>query len=425
MNDIAISVKNISKVYRLGERMERYRTLRDTITDCVTAPWRALKRISRRRDAEAMAAREFWALKNVSLEIKRGDVVGIIGRNGAGKSTLLKVLSRITEPTSGCAEIHGRIGSLLEVGTGFHPELTGRENVFLNGAILGMKRREIERKFDEIVAFSEVEKFIDTPVKHYSSGMNLRLAFAVAAHLDPEILLVDEVLAVGDIAFQKKCIGKMDEVAKVGRTILFVSHNMGTIRSLCNTGIFLDGGKVGLTGRISDCIERYYKAIGAYKNDDGEDAGPDVGARSGFGAILLNDKAGNSVAQDEPLSISTTLRIPRPVNGFRAECLLKDMEGRRVFCITEESKALGLKDIEPGAYAINIELPAIWLNPGSYAVQFKVRYSGEYGGVLRHRSDVFPMDVVGASSRAEAVLNPRATWSVERNDYVLEPCQEV
>jgi lipopolysaccharide transport system ATP-binding protein len=237
MSDVAIRVDGLSKRYRLGRRVG-YRTLRESITGIAKAPARLFRRGSRQPPPT------LWALKDVSFEVKHGEVVGIIGRNGAGKSTLLKVLSRITEPTEGRAETWGRLGSLLEVGTGFHPELTGRENVFMNGAILGMRNREIRAKFDEIVAFAEVEKFIDTPVKHYSSGMYTRLAFAVAAHLEPEILVVDEVLAVGDAEFQKKCLGKMSEVAHQGRTVLFVSHNMNAIEQLCGSALLLERGCV-------------------------------------------------------------------------------------------------------------------------------------------------------------------------------------
>lgn len=411
MNDTAIIVDSLSKRYQLGGSTEKYKTLRDTIMGSLSWPVRAAKSGWKRWREGGESDRIFWALRDVNLEVKQGDVVGLIGRNGAGKSTLLKVLSRITEPTGGYAEIRGRIGSLLEVGTGFHPELTGRENVYLNGAILGMRRREIQRKFDEIVAFSEVERFIDTPVKHYSSGMNLRLAFAVAAHLDPEILLVDEVLAVGDVAFQKKCIGKMDEVAKVGRTVLFVSHNMGTIRSLCTKGIFLDGGRVARTGRINECIEAYYKAIGAFGAEHAEE-GEESGARSGFGVVILNGRAGDSVPQDQPLEISTTLKIPQEVSGFQMHCLLKDMEGRRIAVLYEESRNLGLRDLKAGLYRLRIQLPPLWLNPGSYSIQFKVKYAGAYG-LLRHRSEVFPLDIVGASSRLEAVLSPKAVWTVQ------------
>ncbi len=251
MSDIAIRVQDLGKRYRIGSR-PRYKTLRDSLSDVFSLPWRA-------RPTAAPASPSLWALRHVSLEVQRGEVVGVIGRNGAGKSTLLKILSRITEPTEGWAEIHGRVGSLLEVGTGFHPELTGRENIYLNGAILGMWRHEIARKFDEIVAFAEIEQFMDTPVKHYSSGMYMRLAFAVAAHLEPEILLVDEVLAVGDAAFQKKCLGKMEEVAQGGRTVLFVSHNMAAVQNLCRTGIVLHSGQVAFSGPIEPAIATYLK----------------------------------------------------------------------------------------------------------------------------------------------------------------------
>ena len=253
MSDVAIRVEALSKQYRLGGKSEQYFTLRESLSQ-FGAKVVAIFSRNGRRDLENTL---FWALEDVSFEVKEGEVVGIIGRNGAGKSTLLKILSRITEPTKGRAEVRGRVSSLLEVGTGFHPELTGRENIFLNGAVLGMRRREIERKFDEIVSFAEVDKFIDTPVKRFSSGMYLRLAFAVAAHLEPEILMVDEVLAVGDAHFQRKCLGKMSEVAQQGRTVLFVSHNMGAIQRLCSKAIALDNGKVVGFGPVREVIEKY------------------------------------------------------------------------------------------------------------------------------------------------------------------------
>lgn len=259
MSDPAIRCEGIGKRYRVGQR-QRYRSLRDTIADAFRAPLRRLTatmNAQSRMDADRV---EFlWALKNVSLEVQHGEVLGIIGRNGAGKSTLLKILSRITKPTEGRAEIHGRTGALLEVGTGFHPELTGRENIYLNGAVLGMKKREIERKFDEIVEFSECGRFLDTPVKHYSSGMHMRLAFAVAAHLETEILFVDEVLAVGDAAFQKKCLGKIGDVGRQGRTILFVSHNLVAVDSLCTRAICLHDGKVVMEGPPGSVTSRYLK----------------------------------------------------------------------------------------------------------------------------------------------------------------------
>jgi len=258
MGDIAIRLEDLSKQYYIGGKQEPYKTLRETLANSLVSPFRRAAELMRGQARRAVALNEtIWALRDVCCEIKRGEVVGIIGRNGAGKSTLLKILSRITEPTRGYAEIRGRVGSLLEVGTGFHPELTGRENIYLNGAILGMKQAEIKRKFDEIVAFAEVERFIDTPLKHYSSGMYLRLAFAVAAHLDPEILMVDEVLAVGDARFQKKCLDKMQDVGQQGRTVLFVSHNMPAITRLCGRVILLDEGRLLKDGPAHQVVSAY------------------------------------------------------------------------------------------------------------------------------------------------------------------------
>jgi lipopolysaccharide transport system ATP-binding protein len=262
MNSDAIRVQGLSKQYHIGSAEKRYSRLGDQLVHTLKSPLRRAKRLMRRPAANDQES-TFWALKDVSFQVKPGDVVGIIGRNGAGKSTLLKVLSQITDPTSGSATIYGRVGALLEVGTGFHPELTGRENTYLNGAILGMKRAEINKKFDEIVAFAEIEKFLDTPVKHYSSGMYVRLAFAVAAHLEPEILLVDEVLAVGDIVFQRKCLGKMSSVAEEGRTILFVSHNMGIMQKLCTRGILLSNGCLVADTTMAEAADTYLRTLEA------------------------------------------------------------------------------------------------------------------------------------------------------------------
>jgi lipopolysaccharide transport system ATP-binding protein len=277
MSDVAIRVQGLGKEYQIGAKAERYKTLRESLASLATLPARMFSRSGRRVDEK------IWALRDVNFDVRPGEVVGVIGRNGAGKSTLLKVLSRITDPTVGSVEIHGRVGSLLEVGTGFHPELTGRENVYLNGAILGMRRSEIDQKFDQIVAFSEIDQFIDTPVKKYSSGMYLRLAFAVAAHLEPEILLVDEVLAVGDADFQKKCLGKMGDVAREGRTVLFVSHNMPAIQALCSRIVLLRHGTVALDGDTGDVLREYLGylhagAVDAFGNN------PD---RSGKGPVRL------------------------------------------------------------------------------------------------------------------------------------------
>ena len=260
MSEIAIRAEKLSKLYQISASRKRYGSLREHIVEALTS-------LPRRRWAPAKQ-NMFCALQDASFEVKRGEVVGIVGRNGAGKSTLLKILARITEPTTGSAELHGRVGSLLEVGTGFHQELTGRENVYLNGAILGMRKSEIERKFDQIVAFSETDQFIDTPVKHYSTGMQMRLAFAVAAHLEPEILIIDEVLAVGDLSFQNKCLGRMQDVASEGRTVLFVSHNMGAVANLCTSGLWLDHGTVRARGRVEEVVAAYIESVAAPREND-------------------------------------------------------------------------------------------------------------------------------------------------------------
>ncbi len=278
MSDAAITINDIGKMYRIGLAQERARSFGEACLKLLKAPFERFRQLGEKTRREE----EFWALQGISFDVHPGEVVGIIGRNGAGKSTLLKILSRITEPTTGRAVIHGRVGSLLEVGTGFHRDLTGRENVYLNGAILGMKKVEIDEKFDDIVDFSGVAKFIDTPVKRYSSGMFVRLAFAVAAHLEPEIMIVDEVLAVGDAAFQKRCLGKMEDVSKTGRTVLFVSHNMGAVETLCTRGVYLEDGQVAFDGPVHEAVSQYLSKN--YVNDD------DVlttCARSGTGRIRL------------------------------------------------------------------------------------------------------------------------------------------
>jgi lipopolysaccharide transport system ATP-binding protein len=262
VTQVAIRTEGLSKEYRLGARLEKHPTLRDAVARWASAP------VARIRAGRGKDRQTIWALSDVSIDIEQGDIVGIVGRNGAGKTTLLKILSRITEPTAGRAKIKGRVGSLLEVGTGFHPELTGRENVYLSGSILGMRKAEIDRRFDEIIEFAEVDKFLDTPVKRYSSGMQVRLAFAVAAHLEPEILLVDEVLAVGDAAFQRKCLGRMSDVGREGRTVLFVSHNMAVMQALCRRGIFLEDGRVRTDASIDDAVVAYLRQVEETMTED-------------------------------------------------------------------------------------------------------------------------------------------------------------
>jgi lipopolysaccharide transport system ATP-binding protein len=297
----ALRAENLSKCYRIQHADQRlpYRTLRDDLARAASAPWRWL------RGQRGGQSEDFWALRDVSFEVREGEVLGIIGRNGAGKSTLLKILSRITRPTSGTARLRGRVGSLLEVGTGFHPELTGRENIFLSGAVLGMTRREVKRKFDEIVAFAEVERFLDTPAKRFSSGMYTRLGFAVAAHLDPEILLVDEVLAVGDASFQKKCLGKMDEVAHDGRTVLFVSHNMAMIQSLCPRTFLLNAGTIVEHGETSDAIARYLQ-LGAVRQEVSLRERKD---RAGDGSVRIVALRVEALDNKPAITVTSRLRV--------------------------------------------------------------------------------------------------------------------
>lgn len=308
MSDAAIRVLGVGKRFRIGQR-ERYQTLRDSLVRAATAPARAATALWRRQ-ASSPDTQAFWALRDVTFDVPAGSAVGIIGRNGAGKSTLLKILSRITEPTTGRVELRGRVGSLLEVGTGFHPELSGRDNIYLNGAILGMKREEVSRKFDEIVAFSEVDRFIDTPVKRYSSGMYMRLAFAVAAHLEPEILVVDEVLAVGDAQFQRKCLGRMGDVAREGRTVLFVSHNMAAVASLCRTAVCLSQGQLVDSGAASDVVTRYISntrktAAGTEWADRSKAPGDDVMKLVSV-SVDCAGGAGSMLPREEPLQIEVT-----------------------------------------------------------------------------------------------------------------------
>ncbi len=303
------------------------------------------------------------------------------------------------------------MGTLLEVGTGFHNELTGRENIYLNGAILGMKRVDIQRQFDAIVAFAEVEKFVDTPVKHYSSGMYLRLAFAVAAHLEPEILLVDEVLAVGDIAFQRKCLGKMGDVARQGRTILFVSHNMGAVRSLCQKGVVLSSGRLMSVGDIASSIETYHKLVAAGENQE-EAAGA---RRSGFSNVRLENFEGSTVQQSDAMEIGATLHIAQEVAGFIIVAVLDDMNQRRILHLRYDSSELEHARSWSGSWRLRLKLPPLWLEPGLYTLYFKALFQGT-GVTYKHLSDVFHLDVGGKAAGWSAALSPDAVWELEPVD---------
>jgi lipopolysaccharide transport system ATP-binding protein len=356
----AISIRGLGKRYRIGSYLPAGRTLRGWIDDILSG---------RSRAGSAGAAKYLWALKDLSIEVPAGAVIGIIGRNGVGKSTLLKVLARITDPTEGTAELHGKVAALLEVGTGFHGELTGRENIYLNGAITGMTRAEVDRRFDEIVAFSELEAFLDTPVKRYSSGMYVRLGFAVAAHLDPDILLVDEVLAVGDLSFQRRCLNRMNDVARTGRTVLFVSHQMTAIRRLCNRTIWLEAGRIKDFGPTGDVVARYEsESLGS-----GLPGGDDVRGEATYKARYLSwSREGSSADQThsvsklDPVSLRLILdvreRIPAGYGGIE----LFDPEGRLIWSGASYDRGRGDLELEPGKHALIYTLPMLPLKPGAY-----------------------------------------------------------
>jgi homopolymeric O-antigen transport system ATP-binding protein len=393
MSNLAIRVSGLGKRYRVGQQ-QGYQALRDVLTDAGAAPYRWLRSRGLKRNGNGAAAKDnslrdrsaieksiangfIWALNDVSFEVKHGEVVGIIGRNGAGKSTLLKILSRITKPTRGEAEVHGRVGSLLEVGTGFHPELTGRENIFLNGALLGMRKAEIHRKFDEIVDFAEVEYFIDTPVKRYSSGMKVRLAFAVAAHLEPEILMVDEVLAVGDAEFQKKCLGKMNEVATEGRTILFVSHHMPSVVRLSPRSLLLDHGRIGNAGSTAD-------VVGAYLNSgfglQAEQEWSDPATAPGDDLVRLNLVRARGVCggtqqlfdSRERIGIEIGYTVLRPVANLAAEFVVYDSQGTLLFTSANQYDDDLLRLHQPGAYLSTCWIPGNLMTEGTFFLRVSV-----------------------------------------------------
>lgn len=421
MNDIAIRAEGLSKRYRIGTATP-YKALRDTIMEFVSGLFQArTSAIPARRSGSSVQApgNVIWALRGVSFEIKRGEVVGVIGRNGAGKSTVLKILSRITEPTEGRAEIHGRVRSLLEVGTGFHPELTGRENIYLNGAILGMERAQIERRFDEIVAFAEVEKFLDTPVKHYSSGMYVRLAFAVAAHLEPEILLVDEVLAVGDAAFQRKCLEKIEGVRSEGRTVLFVSHNMTAVTSLCQRGMLLAEGRLVLDDTVDRVVARYLSMVRDYQIpvDGMIPLGEHPGRRKRAEGLVRLTHCRLLDGHQHPVTFFHSGEEARFVIGYElvssienAELVFaltfNDIQQRRLFHCSNDVVGYGVRSpgrvgqvqcvipqlpLLPGYYTVNVacKVGPVWSDGIYEAVQFEV-VAGDF-----YRSGRLPPEGMG------------------------------
>jgi lipopolysaccharide transport system ATP-binding protein len=424
-----IQVENLGKRYRIGLAPQRYRTLSESISKALSRPFRQAGAIIRRsvgQDVLQPGEEYIWALQDVNFEVQHGQVLGVIGRNGAGKSTLLKVLSRITEPTTGCVTIRGRVGSLLEVGTGFHPELTGRENIFLNGAILGMKNSEIERKFDEIVAFSEVEQFIDTPVKRYSTGMYLRLAFAVAAHLEPEILVVDEVLAVGDVEFQKKCLGKMGDVAQQGRTVLFVSHNMSAVLRLTQESIVMEKGRLVLRAPSSEAVE-YYLSAGNSKAGERIWEACEVPADAApFRPIALRllDKAGkvvDTVRSTEAFEIEMEYALAGPLTGLRIGIYLSTAGGEYVLTSfdTDDQKHFEKHGNRPaGHYISGCVIPSDFLNGGRYTLGVNASSYRVRRYFMDEQALTFNVDTSGAPGMQWAeprpgVLRPRLEWKIE------------
>ena len=436
MSEIAIRVEGLSKRYRIGAREQAHDTLGGALTDLARRPVRNLRRLRELSTFDDGEDRDdvLWALRDVSFEVARGEIVGVIGRNGSGKSTLIKILSRITSPTRGRVELSGRVGALLEVGTAFHPDLTGRENVYLNGSVLGMRKREIEARFDEIVAFSEVEKFIDMPVKRYSTGMALRLAFSVAAHLEAEMLLVDEVLAVGDVKFQEKCVGKMQDVTTLGRTVLFVSHNMGAVQRLCDRGILLHDGELLMNGPTRDVVSGYL-GLGAERL--GERVWDDVSAAPGDDTAriravrMLDDRGDLSTDFDvrDPIYVQMDYSVLREVESLDVTLEFRNERGELVFVSTDDSDGAmspgGARD--SGLYRSTCRIPPDLLNNGQMFVLAKLS-----GGVRTHahRPDVVTFNVLDSMDPAGArgsypadwpatAVRPRLEWESERRSEAL------
>lgn len=416
MTDTVIHVENLSKKYIIGASQERYDTIRDLLVHAVKAPFQ--KKV---KDE----SRVLWALRDISFDIERGSVIGIVGRNGAGKSTLLKVLSRVTDPTSGIGEIHGRVGSLLEVGTGFHPELTGRENIQLNGAILGMKRTEIEKKFDEIVEFSEVSKFIDTPVKRYSSGMYLRLAFAVAAHLEPDILVVDEVLAVGDAEFQRKCLGKMSDVANEGRTVLFVSHNMSAILRLTDETLVLEKGKVIKRAPSAEAVD-YYLSSGFVETGerkwDADEVPPDADPFRPVALRIKNaqGKVVNTIRSVEEMTIEFEYQLSAAITGLRVGLYLMSTRGEFIFTTFDTDEPANFEENavrKAGHYFSRCCIPADTFNEGRFVVGVNASAYRINRYFQDERVITFNVDPAGAPGmhwpeQRLGPIRPRLNWEI-------------
>jgi lipopolysaccharide transport system ATP-binding protein len=427
----AISVKNLGKQYRIGAAQGKfhYNMFRDVIMDTVMMPVRVFQALRGKGMRGTSGTSTIWALKDVSFDLEEGKVLGIVGRNGAGKSTLLKILSRVTEPTTGTVTVRGRVGSLLEVGTGFHPELTGRENIYMNGAILGMKNAEIESKFDEIVEFSEVSQFIDTPVKRYSSGMYLRLAFAVAAHLEPEILVVDEVLAVGDAEFQKKCLGKMGDVAQQGRTVLFVSHNMSAILRLTQEAIVLNKGQMIMRGPTQEAVDFYLSSGQVQAGERAWEADEVPSSAAPFTPISLKVKDGrgkvvDTIRSTEPVTLEFEYQLSSQVTGLRVGFYLGTMRGEYVMTSFDTDDPTMFEKFsarKPGHYISRAVLPADIFNEGRYSVGVNASSFGVRRYFMDENALAFNVDISGAPGTQwpeprVGPIRPRLEWKIEKID---------
>lgn len=387
-----IRVEDLSKRYRIGLKEIKKNTLIGQIGNLIKFPFQNLKRLNQMNSLDFDEDSVFWSLKNVSFEVKEGEILGIIGKNGAGKSTLLKILSQITEPTSGKIQIYGRVASLLEVGTGFHPELSGRDNIYMNGTILGMSRKEIDQKLDEIIDFSGVEKFIDTPVKFFSSGMKVRLGFSVAAHLDPEILIVDEVLAVGDYEFQQKCIGKMEEVSnKGGRTVLFVSHNMGSVKSLCETGLFLESGQINSIGSVNGIIENYLSADNKYLFND-DSILPDLGRGDNCEILFLNQNRNIKFFCGDKFTFCFTFQSKKEIENLGVSFVIRRMDEYVILGSGSQVQGLKIRG-KSKKWNCNVDLGVVPINEGIYYIDIYI-VSGEYE--IAKFSKALSIEVLGA-----------------------------
>lgn len=440
MNDLAIRAEKIGKMYHIGHVINKHATLRDKIANGISAPFRRAGRLLK---GEATGASELdeiiWALRDISFEIRLGEVVGIIGLNGAGKSTLLKILSRITEPTEGFAEIRGRVSSLLEVGTGFHKELTGRENVYLNGAILGMRKTEIDRKFDEIVAFSEVEKFIDTPIKHYSSGMTVRLAFAVAAHLEPEILIVDEVLAVGDVRFQKKCLNKMQDVGKAGRTVIFVSHNMSAITRLCERAIMLEGGTIIDDGPSSKVVTNYLNSEGGTSalrewSDVSQAPGDNVVKLRSIRVRDRDDEISDTIDIRQPVRLEMEYDVFEDGHMLLPHFRLHNQEGLEVFTAIDVDPEWRNRIRPPGRYVSSAWVPGNFLSDGMTFVgigmltlQTRTSHIVESELIAFYVADTDEKDAARGdwTGGMNGIVRPLLKWDTKFTPFVAESSSEL